>query len=237
VIDSIVELSLRYGIVTPYTAYLVQEPEMGVALPFAPETGPVSQGAGGGGPMAMAPAARAYAADAAEAAAAMPASGEAAVSASEAQNSMQRATSVENIAAAHFVAGKTFVQQGWVSGDDGISLPLWVDTAYTQEMSLMWVEFASDEYFALAAQPNMAEWLAVGQEIVIVVTDTQAIRVTTNREEMSREGNTPLSPLATPVADETVAPSQGASTGRSTETSGKEEQSGWNAFWSWIWGN
>jgi hypothetical protein len=112
-----------------------------------------------------------------------------------------------------------------------------VDTAYTQEMSLMWVEFASDEYFALAAQPNMAEWLAVGQEIVIVVSDTQAIRVTTNREEMSREGNTPLSPLATPVADEAVAPSQGASTGRSTETSGKEEQSRWNAFWSWIWGN
>jgi hypothetical protein len=125
------------------------------------------------------------------------------------------------------VAGKTFVQQGWVSGADGSTLPFWVDTAYTQQMSLMWVEFASDEYFALSEQPSMAEWLAVGQEMVIVVSDTQAIRVTTNAEEMARAGNVPLSPLAMPANSQESTPG-------ATE---QDEQNAWDRFWSWLWGN
>jgi Ca-activated chloride channel family protein len=233
VIDAIVELSLRYGIVTPYTAYLVEEPQMGVAQPFpgAPVADSADGVGGGAAPMEMAPAARAYAEDEAQAAAAMPASGEAAVAASEAQNAMQTATAVENTASAQFVSGKTFVQQGWVSGPDGASLPFWVDTAYKQEMRLLWVEFASDEYFALSQQPNMAEWLAVGQEIVIVVSDSEAIRVTTNAEEMKRQGNTPISPLATPQSSGDVTP------GESSQSQGEEPQNAWEAFWDWLWGN
>jgi Ca-activated chloride channel family protein len=233
VVDAIVELSLRYGIVTPYTSYLVEEPPMAgqapvPGLPSLDTTGAI----GGGSPMEAAPAARAYAMDAAQSAAAMPASGEAAVAASEAQNSMQTATTVENTAAAHFVNGKTFVQQGWVSGADGTALPFWVDTAYKQEMSLTWVEFASDAYFALAQQPKMAEWLAVGQEMVIVVSDTQAIRVTTNAEEVARHptANAPTSPLATPEINQESAPSS------SDTAPAQESQSSWDAFWSWFWG-
>ena len=128
----------------------------------------------------MAPAARAYAEDAGQAAAEMPASGEAAVAASEAQNAMQTATAVENTESAVFAAGKTFVQQGWVSAADGSALPFWVDTAYKQGMAMQWVEFASDAYFTLAQKPAMAAWLAVGQEMVIVVGGDEAIRVTTN---------------------------------------------------------
>ena len=231
VIDAIVELSLRYGIVTPYTAYLVEEPEVGaVPIPGVPSAAPDAAMGGGGAPMEVAPAARAYAADAAQAAASMPASGEAAVAASEAQNSMQTATAVENSESAVFVAGKTFVQQGWVSGADGSALPFWVDTAYKQEMTLQWVEFASDTYFRLAQNPAMAAWLAVGQEIVIVVSNNDAIRVTANVEEMARQGNVPLSPLPTP----------GAETASPDAESGTDEvapQSAWDAFWDWLWGN
>jgi Ca-activated chloride channel family protein len=224
VIDAIVELSLRYGIVTPYTAYLVEEPQMGVALPMPGAPAAASAGGIGGGPVEIAPAARAYAEDAAEEAAAMPASGQAAVAASEAQNEMQTATTVGDSGAARFVAGKTFIQQGWVSGPDGASLPFWVDTAYRQEMTLLWVEFGSEQYFALAQQPEMAEWLAVGAEMVIVVSDTEAIRITTSAETMTEAGNTPMSPLPTPSPE---APG----------TSGQEPEGAWDRFWSWLWGN
>lgn len=232
VIDAIVDLSLRYGIVTPYTAYLVEEPAVREAMQ-APDTTqgvPPAQSAGSGGggePVAMAPAARAYAADAAAEAAAMPASGEAAVEASKAQNSMQTATSVENTEQAQFVAGKTFVQQGWVSGPNGESLPLWVDTAFTQSMKLTWVEFAGDAYFTLAQQSGMSEWLAVGQEMVIAINDSEAIRVTTNAAEMERQGGESLSPLPTPASDATS----------SVEPSADDAQNAWDRFWSWVWGN
>jgi hypothetical protein len=159
------------------------------------------------------------------------------VAASEAQNSMQTATAVENTESAQFVGGKTFVQQGWVSGPDGTSLPFWVDTAYKQQMSLMWVEFAGDEYFMLAQEPKMAEWLAVGQEMVIVVSETQAIRVTTNAEEMMRAGNAPLSPLPVPAEGSEPAPSAPGETGDAPSANEEEAQNAWDAFWDWLWGN
>lgn len=238
VIDAIVELSLRYGIVTPYTAYLVEEPGMGGVVPGAPVAeATAGSGMGGGAPMEMAPAARAYAADEAAEVAAAPASGEAAVAASEAQNSMQTATAVENTESAQFVGGKTFVQQGWVSGLDDTSLPFWVDTAYRQNMTLMWVEFASDEYFTLALEPTMAEWLAVGQEMVIVVSETQAIRVTTNAEQMMQPGNSPLSPLPVPAVEDAPGASTPDATSDAPSAGEEESQNAWEAFWNWLWGN
>jgi Ca-activated chloride channel family protein len=228
VVDAIVDLSLKYGIVTPYTSYLVQEPDQqasgGAPMPYAVPGAPA---AASGAPMEMAPAAQAYAADTAKAAAAAPASGEAAVAASEAQNSMQTATSVQNTASAQFINGKTFVQQGWVTGADGSQVPFWVDTSYKQSMNLTWVEFASDAYFDLLKQAGMAEWLAVGQEVVIVVSDKEAIRVTANPQEMQNQGIAPASPLATPVAP---------SNDSSDTTSSRSQQNAWDQFWNWVWG-
>jgi hypothetical protein len=80
----------------------------------------------------------------------------------------------------------------------------------------------------------MAEWLAVGQEMVIVVNDTQAIRVTTNAEEITRQNGTPISPLATPAAGLESAP--GAGDGRDARPE-DETQNTWEQFWSWLWGN
>jgi Ca-activated chloride channel family protein len=231
VIDAIVDLSLRYGIVTAYTAYLVEEPEVNSAAQRGlPGNAPDAAGTGGEA-FDMAPAADAYAAEAAAGIAALPASGERAVSESKAQNSMQTATAVENNAQAQFVGGKTFVQQGWVSGPDGSSLPLWVDTSYAQSMRLTWVEFASDAYFALAAEPTVAEWLAVGQEMVIVVNDREAIRVSTDAAQVEQEGGMPSSPLATPSSGNEPSESE-----RTSSTSADDEvQSNWERFWSWLW--
>jgi hypothetical protein len=70
--------------------------------------------------------------------------------------------------------------------------------------------------------------------MVIVVSPTQAIRVTTNMEEMARQGGVPISPLATPPAGQDPVPD---STGSPDATSESESQNAWEQFWSWLWGN
>jgi Ca-activated chloride channel family protein len=213
VIDAIVELSLAYGIVTPYTAYLVQEPEIHDAVAPAP-----GDGMGGGAPVAVAPAAQAYAADEGARQAAMAPSGESAVVASKAQNRLQTGDAVVNSAQAWFVGGKTFVQQGWVTGGDGTALPFWVDTAYTEAMTLRWVGFGSDEYFALAEEPAMAAWLGVGQEVVIALDETEALRITTVDDEVLRQNGR---------GDVSNAPAQA--------DRADDEGGGWAEFWNRLW--
>lgn len=208
-IDEIVALSLRYGIVTPYTAYLVEEPTL--AGPMEEEITPTG-----------APAAMAYAEDAAARMAAMPASGEGAVAASEAQNTLQTATAVANAAQAQYVAGKSFVRQGWLSDPAGAALPFWVDTAYRSDLTLRWVLFGSDAYFALAAEPTIAAWLAVGAELVIATDEGFAWRITTRPELVPGEEPAPTVPAMTPEA--TAIPAAEAA-----------PTNGWGAFWLWLW--
>ncbi len=201
-VDAIVELSLRYGIVTPYTAYLVEEPVPPAAsVPGAP----VAPDRGGRGAMPSAPAAAAgeYAAEEAARVAEMPESGAAAVAASEAQNAMQTTTAVRDAERTRFAGGKTFVQQGMVVSADGIATPLWVDTTYGDQQPMKWVLFGSDEYFELAEDATTAEWLSVGAEVVVVMPDDTVVRVTTNEAEVERQQALPgpVSPLATPEAE------------------------------------
>ena len=182
VVQAIVDLSLQYGIVTPYTAYLVEEPM--ATAPDATRRARRSRlrrvsGRGGAAPAG----AYAYAEEEAERQAAMPASGEAAVAASKTQNDMQTASTVSETTQARYVGGKTFVQQGWTTTADGSTVPFWADVDYRSDMPLRWVVFGSDEYFALAADPDVAQWLALGPEIVFV--DGQgagAVRVTTDAD-------------------------------------------------------
>jgi hypothetical protein len=79
------------------------------------------------------------------------------------------------------VGGKTFVHQRTVQTADGRALDLWVDTRYTAEMAVEIVEFGSARYFTLTRQPEMAAWLAISPEMVIVVDGNRAIRITTTR--------------------------------------------------------
>jgi Ca-activated chloride channel family protein len=61
---------------------------------------------------------------------------------------------------------------------DGVTRPLWVDTAYDDAMDLTTVEFGSDAYFALFDNPDLAQWLAISPELIVVTGEDTALRIT-----------------------------------------------------------
>jgi Ca-activated chloride channel family protein len=168
-IDEIVQLSITYGIPTPYTSFLVPEPV---------------SAAGSGGPLptlapgAVVEVAKQVGADASQALAAAPAApvaGEAAVQESlarEALRSADVAASGTAFSGVRDVLDKAFVVQAG----------LWVDTSYRTEQPKRELAFGSDEYFALLADhPEWAPYLAVGPNLIVtldgvayVITDTGA---------------------------------------------------------------
>jgi Ca-activated chloride channel homolog len=165
-VDEIVDLSLEYGIVTPYTSYLVIEPEL---MP--------ADGAGDVPAYDLRADAEEEMGANAAAAAAAPASGEGAVAASETRNQLANAATVQETGGVRYVRGKTFVRQSLVTRSDGQSYELWVDTQYSAELKLESVRFGSERYFELAAQSELAPWLAISPELILVLDEGQAIRV------------------------------------------------------------
>ena len=215
-IDAIVDLSLQYGIVTPYTSYLVEEPTIvGGAGPAAAATEMPA-------PQAMGQAARDSTMMGAAEAAAAPASGEEAVDASQARAKMQTADVVTENAEVRYAGGRAFVRQGSVTLPNGRQADLWVDTAYTEEMVLEQVAFAGERYFELAAEPGMAEMLALSPEMVIVVDAEHAIRITSAEEP---------GPYPEPETSESQLDESGS------ELSGAAgEQDAWEGFLRWLFG-
>lgn len=171
-INEITNLSLQYGVVTPYTAYLVEEPNVQPTQGQDHAQAPAQ-------PRAVQAQAAATVESKIAADAAAPASGAAAVSASEARTELETATNLQAQQAVRYVNGKTFVPQGWVKTTDGAQVQLWVDTRYTDKMKLETVVFGSARYFSLSRQPQVAGWLAVSPELVLVVDKDKAIRITT----------------------------------------------------------
>jgi len=152
-IKQIVHLSILYGIVTPYTSYLVTEP-----MPLgADNQSRLAQGTYNN--MMTAPAA--------------PVSGQAAVNKAAGEGALSQAqlpaqnqdNTTQNIKT---VDARTFVLTGSV----------WIDTAYDpNKMQTKKVAFLSGDYFNLAeSRPDVAAALALGQQ-VIVVADGQAYEV------------------------------------------------------------
>jgi len=171
-INAITSLSLQYGVVTPYTSYLVEEPNVQAAQAQDHGQAPLR-------PQAVQTQAAATVESKIAADAAAPASGAAAVNASEARTQLETADNLQAQQAARYVNGKTFAPQGWVKAADGTQVQLWVDTQYTEKMKLETVTFGSERYFALSKQPQMAAWLAVSSELVLVVDKDHAVRITT----------------------------------------------------------
>lgn len=150
-IDEVVALATRYGIVTPYTSYLVQE------APLSPQA-----------------AARAVAT-----AAAAPVSGAAATGASAQTGSLIAATPAPVLprptpaatlgpgqsqpsspAAITYVGDKSFVQRNGV----------WTDTTYQPGTETVQVTFATNAYFELLAQqPELAPYFALGTRVIVVL--------------------------------------------------------------------
>lgn len=185
-VDAIIELSLEYGIVTPYTSYLVEEPGM-TAAGASPERVIVPFDA------AAAPRAQAYAEAPAALAqsAAAPASGEEAVQASKARMDMSEAEVASADSRVRYMGGKSFVQQGYAQTADGAVYPLWVDTTLDAGMTPRRIVFGSAAYFDLAADARVAQWLSISPALVLVI-DGQPVQIVLN-------GDSDLSPVATPA--------------------------------------
>jgi Ca-activated chloride channel family protein len=144
-IDQIVRLSIRYGIVTPYTSYLVtEEMPLGAAQQERIADEQFRQ-------MQAMPAA--------------PASGQEAVEKAEAQSSLADAEAPAPAAGdtgeqVRVVGARTFV----------FSAEKWVDTAFDPDaMQTVKVAFLSPDYFALSeAWPDLAAAFALGPSVVAI---------------------------------------------------------------------
>jgi hypothetical protein len=71
------------------------------------------------------------------------------------------------------------VRHCWVESADGSAVPFWVDAAYDEDTDTESVLFGSDHYFALAADDTVARWLSLSPEMILVLEDGSAVRVTT----------------------------------------------------------
>jgi Ca-activated chloride channel family protein len=157
-VDEIVALSSRFGIVTPYTSFLVEEPglvltdsgrqQLSRALRAPAPTD--ASGFGGAAP-SLVPDAR---------------SGAEAVERAVAEKGLAASDQAEAPAAAQVkqVVDKTFLLQ------DGS----WVDTIFdSNKMRAEPVGFGSDRYFRLLVQyPEMGRYLALGDRVTVVLDGT-----------------------------------------------------------------
>jgi len=156
-IDEIVKLSIRYGIVTPYTSYLVTE------------TGQQVLSDEGRNAIVEQQYAQAAAATAA------PSSGADAVNQSQAQSALagaQAPSAPQGDAAnvVRVVGTHTFL----------FSQGVWMDTAFDpSKMQTKPVEFASADYFSLlGARPELAAAFALGPRVIALADDGAAYEVT-----------------------------------------------------------
>ncbi len=155
--DEIVELGTRYGIVTPYTSYLVLEPgQRGQNLSLAGGLGRGAAGNLGGAAPATAPMRMAET---------IRIDGKDAVDFSKDKEELRRAeklaTTSSSASQMRHTAGKTFYLR------DGV----WIDSEFDADAKspVVTLKFASDEYFDVAAQePKLAECFALGQRLVVV---------------------------------------------------------------------
>lgn len=199
-VQSIVNLSMRYGIITPYTSFLIEEDDI-----FA-QTGGV-QDMEEAAEMLAAP----MAASGAQAVDRAATEGE--MAAAEAPAPM--ATMVVSDASGQLIAqspvqsvgGRTFFLRGGV----------WVDSGFDPATEPRAIAFASDAYFdLLSANPDLGKALALGEEIIIVI-DGEAYRITGEGDNAT--GGT--SPIETPDTGEIVAQTDsesGADVDPQTET-------------------
>ncbi|MBN2113290.1 MAG: VWA domain-containing protein [Acidimicrobiia bacterium] len=180
-IDQIVRLSIRHGIVTPYTSYLVAE-----EAPFGEER------------------LREISQEAAEYAATTiaPTTGQAAVGQADTEGGLA-ASDVAASLGAEYVdvvarsAGKVLRLSGGI----------WTDTRYDPGLATVRVPFLSADYFALAAvHPDLAAALALGER-VIVMWEGVAYEVVGAEEPGDDFTLPPSTTTAAPGADTTASAS------------------------------
>jgi Ca-activated chloride channel family protein len=216
-VQSVVDLSIRYGIITPYTSYLIEEDDIFsqagrdmIAEEVFEEIVEVTRVVSGEGAVEMA----AEEALMAEAEAPMTASrGEPMIAA---DGSLRRADEV-----VQSVGSKTFVlRQG-----------AWVDTAFDADVQTPeQVGFASDNYFELlSTAPALGRYLALGPRVLVVHDgvayeiiegegSTQVTMPSTSRPEVESDEPGAAGPVSTPESISVNTPG--------TEGATDESQSG-----------
>ena len=147
-VDAVVELSVRYGIITPYTSFLIEEDDI------------------------LTDAGREEAAEKYLALPTAPAIGAPAAEMAEGEADMRGAESTggggmmpeEAAQVVRLVGSKTFVLQRGV----------WTDTAFDpSQMGTVEIGFGSESYFdLLAARPEWGEYLALGERVIFVAGGT-----------------------------------------------------------------
>lgn len=155
-VDSVVALSVRYGIMTPYTSFLIDERQDILTYEGRKRIATESPLAGSN---------------------AMPATGPRAVADSQTQMQLSTTTGGEDQSQAadiKVVENKAFVLR------EGV----WTDTSYDpQTMSPIHVQFGSSAYYSLAAtDARWGKYLAVGERVLVVVAD-KAYQVGTDDAE------------------------------------------------------
>ena len=189
IIDQIVRLSIRYGIVTPYTSYLVTDKApLGEAEQqrLANETFGQIQ--------AMPTAAPA---------------GQAAVQSAADAGAMQGAASAPELKGEASTTVRVLGSRTYV-----LSEGKWIDTAYDPDtMQTTKIEFLSPDYFALVAEnPELADAFALGDQ-VIALSDGVVYEVIPSNKPVERVNVTPTStpsnsdvPTSTPVSPTKPSP-------------------------------
>ena len=166
--DEIVQLGTRYGIVTPYTSFLVTEDMKDIGHePWRDTIGPRGSAERRRDFKAMTEAAPAANNGAVDMTLRVQErlSGESAVAYSQAEKKMKESDKVESaddyLMSMRTVAEKTFK----LKGDE------WVDTEFKDDATLPQVklQFGSEEFFSLIAkEPKLAEFFALGKKVTVV---------------------------------------------------------------------
>jgi Ca-activated chloride channel family protein len=146
-VDEVVKLSRQYGIITPYTSFLVTEPETDDTnhLKKGAMPAPVTNSAPGEGFFSEAQRAS---------------SGADSVAASKKIKDYKQSEEYKtdnDTQTVKTILDKTFyLKNGW-----------WVDSEYEGSEEAKTIKFASDEYFAMAKDKKIAKYLSVGEKIVL----------------------------------------------------------------------
>jgi Ca-activated chloride channel family protein len=179
-VDEIVDLSIRYGIVTPYTSFLVEEPNRALSQEGRRDIATRSYGA-------------------AATASPAPASGAAAVQKAQDQGQMEAAQ-------APAAPAEAYAQQVQIVGDRAFVLRdgVWTDTTFdTSTMTATKLDFGSDAFFQLLADhPEAGRYFALGERVIVVIDgvayETVASGGVSQLPTPQAPAATPEEPIATP---------------------------------------
>ncbi|MHC4480981.1 MAG: trypsin, partial [Planctomycetota bacterium] len=188
-VDEVVRLSKEYGIATAYTSYLVLENEEAYrrhgivregALRSLRQKGVAAEAPAGAAASAVAARERFAAEHKALGADADAVSGGEAIRLSRRLRDWKESGAVAGgeRARLHRVHGKTFAEVGGA----------YVDTEFTAEMETLQLKWGSDAYFAaLEALPELKDFLALGESVVVVIGEKALVVADDGEDEMTPE--------------------------------------------------